>query len=132
MAAARSWARWAEDRGNWPEAAQAYRHATTALRDLLDVQLVLSHKHVWMAEAFGVPARSAYAHARAGDPERAVVEIEHGRALQLAEALERNLIEDILAREGNPLAVRLQRVSAQTRHLAIPVTREICQRSGAF
>ncbi|WP_416986131.1 CHAT domain-containing protein [Streptomyces sp. T028] len=120
LSAARSWARWAEDRGAWAEAAEAYRHATKALGELLDAQLLLSHKHLRLSGALGLPARSAHAHARAGDLARAVTEIEHGRAVQLTEALDHAFLERAAAAADSPLAARLRRIGADVRRLMVP------------
>jgi len=122
LAAARSWARWAERRGSWGEAAGAYRQATAAVRALVELQLLLPQKHQWLRGSRDLTVRSAYAHLRAGQTRQAVLEVERGRALQLSEVLEHAALARFAARAGSPLADRMHRLAAQGRALRLRPT----------
>ncbi len=87
---ARNWAQWAAGREAWSEAAEAYGYALRALDRVFRAQLLRRHKELRLVDAQGLPARAAFAYARAGDPGAAAVALEEGQALLLSEALERD------------------------------------------
>lgn len=87
---ARTWGDWALERGEWAEAAEAYEYGEKAIEGLLEVQVLRTAKETWLREVQGVMENAAYALARSGDLEQAVVVIETGRARLSAEAMERN------------------------------------------
>jgi CHAT domain len=89
LVAALVWGRWAAQREDWEEAAEAYGYGLEALTRLFDVQLLRPHKEARLREVVGLPANVAYALAKAGWPDKAVVALERGRALLLNEALGR-------------------------------------------
>ena len=93
MLAARTWGAWADARQDWREAAEAYGCGLTALDRLFRAQLNREHKEQWLLEAQVIPARAAYATAKLNDPRSAVTALEQGRALLLADRLERDRID---------------------------------------
>src|SRR5947209_2909504 len=95
---AREWASWSEWREAWNEAAEAYDHALGALQDLYDRQLVRADQELRLEQARDVARRAAIAHVRAhqsdgADLREAVIAIEQGRALWLADALGRRELD---------------------------------------
>jgi CHAT domain-containing protein len=93
LIAAHNWGSWATQRRSWPEAVEAYRLGLRIGNQLLTTQLLRSHKEVWLRENRGMASRGAYALARTGDPQGAVLMVEQHRALLLSEALERDRAE---------------------------------------
>ena len=90
---ARNWGRFATLREAWPEAAEAYRHAVNATEELFRRQPVRADQEAWLALAAPVPAMAAYALARAGQVDEAVVALERTRTLLLSDALNRDRAE---------------------------------------
>ncbi|MGW6504902.1 hypothetical protein [Nonomuraea angiospora] len=88
LLAAGNWERSASRVGDWRAAAESSTYALRALEQLFRAQLTRRHKETWLAEAQGLPARAALAHALAGDPRGAVVAFESGRALLHSEMLD--------------------------------------------
>jgi len=86
--AGRSWGDWASVRDSWNEAVMAYREALSAVDRLLRDQILRLGKESWLREIQGLTERMAYALAKVGRAEDAVVTLENGRARLLAEALE--------------------------------------------
>jgi len=93
LLAARTWGGWADARHGWREAAEAYGCGLTALDHLFRAQLNREHKEQWLLEAQVIPARAAYAIAKVDDPRSSVTALEQGRALLLADRLERDRID---------------------------------------
>jgi len=93
LLAARTWGTWADARHDWHEAVEAYRFALIALDHLFRAQLNREHKEQWLLEAQVIPARAAYAMANVDGPQSAVTALEQGRALLLADRLERDRID---------------------------------------
>jgi CHAT domain-containing protein/tetratricopeptide (TPR) repeat protein len=94
LTSSRNWGAWALERAAkgttaWDEAAEAYSFGLEAIERLFRIQLLRISKESWLREAQGLHGRAAYALARSGDPCRAVVTLEQGRARLLAEVLER-------------------------------------------
>jgi len=89
LAASRNWARSATARAAWGEATEASRYAVEATEDLFRRQYARADQEAWLELATPVPAMAAYAIARAGYPEEAVLALERTRALLLSDALER-------------------------------------------
>lgn len=88
IVAGRSWGDWAAQRNAWDEAVTAYREALSAVDRLLRDQILRLGKESWLREIQGLAERMAYALAKLGRAEDAVVTLENGRARLLAEALE--------------------------------------------
>jgi hypothetical protein len=89
LGAAMRWGGWEAGRGCWPEAADALELGLAALTQQLDRQDRRADKESWLVDALGLPAAAALAHVRADDPARAVIALDHGRAMLLADALRR-------------------------------------------
>lgn len=90
FAAGRTWGNWALSRDAWDEAIVAYSAALEAAESLRTVQLSRRGKESWLREVQHLPARLAFAHARANDLGAAVLALENGRAVILAQAIERD------------------------------------------
>jgi len=84
----REWGDWALDRESWAEAARAYRYCLDNLMLLSAANAARHHKTTWLEPASRVPARIAYACARAGDPDTGAAMFEKGRAFLLNETAE--------------------------------------------
>lgn len=87
LGAAIRWGDWESGGCRWGEAVDAYTLGLDALRQVVATQLDRADKEGWLADARGLPSAAALAGARAGDLERAVLMMEDGRAVLLAEAL---------------------------------------------
>jgi tetratricopeptide (TPR) repeat protein len=89
LGAAMRWGAWEAERRCWPEAGDAYELGLAAMAQLVGRQQLRADKESWLADAQGLPAAAGFAHVRAGHLDRAVIAVEHGRAMLLAEALQR-------------------------------------------
>jgi len=78
---------WEARNQRWAMAADAYNTALAILARLVGVQRMRTDKESWLIDALGLPAKAAYANARAGAPTKAVTAVDHGRAMLLAEEL---------------------------------------------
>ena len=94
LLAARNWLNAAFSHERWSQAAQAYERFDAIAVGLLGVQQGRRDKETWLREFADVPARAAYALARLGRLESAVMSLEHGSARLLAEALQRGTRAD--------------------------------------
>ncbi len=74
----------------WAEAASAYSKALEASEILYQSAILLDGKAVELAETNDLPRRAAYALARSGDLQAAVLILEQGRARGLSETLDRD------------------------------------------
>jgi len=74
----------------WQEAAALYQRGLEAAENLYQASLLRSSKEAELAETADLYRRAAYASARSGDLQNAVVALERGRARLLSEALERD------------------------------------------
>lgn len=90
LAAVECWQRWASERAAWAEVAEACEAGLRAAAELHRTQLERDHQLVWLRSTRGLPAAAALAHDRLGDPRKAVSTLDSGRALLLADALERD------------------------------------------
>ncbi len=90
LAAAKAWGNWALGRESWQEAGEAYAYALRAAFQLVRTQLLRRHKELWLYAAQGVAAFDAFALGKLGDARGAVAVLEQGRAILLAEALQRD------------------------------------------
>jgi CHAT domain-containing protein len=88
--AARNWGRWAVQRQQWSETAEAYGYGLTTGRQMLARQLQRSQKENTLADLQEMAAPAAYALTKLGKLEQAVAIAEGGRARLLGEAMERN------------------------------------------
>ena len=87
LGAAMRWGDWETERRCWPEAGEAYRQALDAMAAVVESQLSRADKESWLADAQAVPAAAGYALVRSAGPRAAVVALEQGRGVLLAEAL---------------------------------------------
>jgi hypothetical protein len=116
LTSARRWGAWASRRASWAEAAGAYDVGLDAAERLWRGQAGRADQEIWLGAAQGMPDRASFARARAGEPHRAVVVLELGRARLLAEALRGG--PDQLAAQAPALADRYQRAAARFRSLS--------------
>jgi CHAT domain-containing protein/tetratricopeptide (TPR) repeat protein len=90
VAATCSWGRWAVERQQWGETAEAYGYGLATGRQLLGRQLHRMHKENWLRDLQEMSAPAAYALAKLGRYEEAVAVMECGRGRLLAETLQRH------------------------------------------
>ncbi len=90
LAAGRQWGAWAAEEARWQEAAEAFDGALDAAEELYRRQVGRHGREAWLKLAPGLPADAAVAAARAGQPDRAVLALERGRARMLSDALDRD------------------------------------------
>jgi hypothetical protein len=89
LAAAMRWGNWEARHRRWDKSVEAYAFGLEMVRQLVAGQQARPDKESWLADASGLPSAAGYVSAKAHDLERAVVMIEDGRAILLAEALAR-------------------------------------------
>lgn len=89
LGAAMRWGDWEAQRTCWAPAAAAYEHGLAVLIQLVSRQRLRADQQSWLVDALGLATRAGYAHVRAGAPVAAVTALEHGRAVLLADALQR-------------------------------------------
>ncbi|MFI5912058.1 CHAT domain-containing protein [Dactylosporangium sp. NPDC051541] len=87
---ARAWGDDAAGRGEWAAAAEAYAAGVEAVQRLLETQVLRDDYAVWLHAADRVFTDAAEAAARTGRPMDAALALERGRALVLAETLQRD------------------------------------------
>ena len=109
---------WAWGEGWWAEAGEAYGQAMHALHLAVRRQASREERELILRLAPGVAARAAFGLVRAQENEAALVALETGRAVLLAEAFDRRSIDydRIAAAAGRPKA-------DQYRHLTAEMTR---------
>jgi tetratricopeptide (TPR) repeat protein len=122
LAAALTLAGWAGERGDWDEAADAYRAAMATAEDYLRVQLVRGSTEAALRRVDRLYADAAHALGRTGQPSEAAAAVERGRAVLLSEALgHERALAGLLATtdraEVTALAERFQRASSRVREL---------------
>ena len=115
LRAGRAWGAWAAEEQRWPEAAEAFAVALGAAEDLYRRQVGRADREAWLRLAPGLPGDAAFACARAGSGERAVLALERGRARMLSDALDRDRAEvDALAADGRAALADRFRAAAAT------------------
>ena len=114
LKAASNWSRAALGWCDWPMAAEACEIGLAATERLFRAQVLRENKALWLEEANGLPARAAYALAKLGKLQQAVVTMERGRAVLLSEALNRrgHGLEGLTALGQDKLRVRFQQAAA--------------------
>jgi hypothetical protein len=125
LAAALTLAGWAAERGEWDEAADAYRTAMTIAEDYLRAQLVRDSQEAAMRGIGGLYADAAYSFALTGQQAQAATAIERGRAVLLSQALDldRALAELLAANDRKDVAALAEcfrRAAARVRALTGP------------
>ncbi|MFC6084520.1 tetratricopeptide repeat protein [Sphaerisporangium aureirubrum] len=118
LMAAENWGRWALERRAFAEASEAYGFAWRAADRLYRTQAGRSYKQTWLLSFTGLSAGAALAAARSGDVPSAALALERGRAMLLAEALERDRAElDDLAAHRPDLSRRYLAAAEHVRSL---------------
>jgi hypothetical protein len=102
LGAAIRWGDWESRNRRWAEALDAYALGLDALRQVVAGQQMRADKESWLGDARGLPAAAGLAGARAGALQRAVVMMEDGRAVLLAEALAQRRFVSIRAQLVDP------------------------------
>ncbi|MFF7334756.1 CHAT domain-containing protein [Streptomyces sp. NPDC008150] len=113
--AARGWSESAWRRGAMAEVAEAGQVAVPLLHDIASLQLGREGKAVALRQADGLAARTAFALASAGRAGEAAVVLEAGRAVMLAETMQRehpDLLR-LLSGEYRNLSSRFRRAAEQ-------------------
>jgi hypothetical protein len=113
LAAAGNWGTWATERRAWPEAVEAYGFALQAADRLRRLQLLREYKQTWLRSCEGLAAGAAFADAMAGQLTAAVLAAERGRALLLADALERDRADLDDLRQHRPSLAERYRAAAE-------------------
>ncbi len=90
LIAASNWLRWAFSRGAWLEVVEAHGFLEDILALLVRRQLFRSAKERWLRDCQGQAMRAAYAMAKLGRVEDAIVVLERDRARIFSQALEAN------------------------------------------
>ena len=113
--AASNWSRAALGWRDWPMAAEACEIGLAATERLFRTQVLREDKALWLEEANGLHARAAYALAKLGRFQQAVVAMERGRAVLLSEALNRGAhgLEGLAALGHSQLQTRFQQAVAR-------------------
>lgn len=122
LAAATTLAGWDGERGDWPEAAAAYRTAMATAESYLRVQLARDSTEAAMRGVGGLYADAAHALSRAGQAAGAATAAERGRAFLLSMALDRERgLAALLATAGSAeltgLAERFRLAAERVRQL---------------
>ena len=78
------------ERAEWDKASKAYQKAIKATNILYQASIFLNTQKVELSRANDLFRKAAYAQARAGDLEGALVTLEQGRARSLSDSLERD------------------------------------------
>jgi CHAT domain-containing protein len=103
---------------NWSQAAKAYENAFAAAETLYQSCEFLYSKTAELKQIADLPRLSAYAYAKVGDLQSAVVAIEIGRARGLSESLERNRANlQQLAQLAPELAAQYQEITQEIREI---------------
>jgi len=89
LGAARSWGDWEAGRRAWDAAGLAYECGLAATRQLVARQETPTDKQSWLLDSLGLSTAAAFCFGQAAESTRAVVALEQGRALMLAEAIQR-------------------------------------------
>jgi tetratricopeptide (TPR) repeat protein len=87
LIAAQDWGAWAGERQAWQEAAEAYRYGLDAVRRLIGAEASRADKETWLRGTRKVATGLAAALSMSHAPRDAVVALERGRAMLLAEML---------------------------------------------
>jgi CHAT domain-containing protein len=112
--ASRSWGRWALERREWEESAEAFQPGLETIDLLVRQHALRSSKEDWLREAQGIPAQYAYALQRTGNTSQALQVIESGRARLLSEQLALGQLDlSALGKTAPALAERYSQLSQE-------------------
>jgi CHAT domain-containing protein/tetratricopeptide (TPR) repeat protein len=119
LKAAYNWSQAALGWRDWPLAVEACEIGLAAVERLLQTQMLREHKGLWLEEANGLHATAAYALAKLGRPQQAVVTLDRGRAVLLSEALDRggHGLEGLAGLGHDELRTRFHRAVARVTEL---------------
>jgi hypothetical protein len=118
LAAAVNWVTWEVSRSAWPEVVAGDGYALRAAEALHRSQQLRAHRETWLLVSRGLAAEGAYAAVQSGDLRGAVVRMERGRAILLADDLDvvptalGRLPDDDLARRYTAAARRLEGIAS--------------------
>ena len=131
LGAARNWGRWALQRKQWAEAAEAFDYGLATGRQLLARQLLREHKESWLRDLQEMSGALSYALTKLGRYEDATAVMERGRARLLGEALQRRRrdLEHLPARGHGDLFQRYREIVQQQEQLTQPETQRPGQRA---
>jgi len=125
------WGAWALECSDWKTAAEAYTYGVEAQRRLYETQLLPGDRRQWLAAAPELHANAAYAFARCGDMQQAVVTLEHGRARELSTALSRDRTNmSFLAQTKPELVARYHTTVEQLRMWQMSDVRRTAESTG--
>ena len=129
LGAARNWGRWAFQRKQWAETAEAYGYGLTTGHQLLVRQLRREDKESWLRDLQEMSGTTAYALAKLNRFEEAATTMERGRARLLAEALQRRRrdLDQLPARGHTDLHQRYREIVERQEQLTRPETRQADQ-----
>ncbi|MEV1117201.1 CHAT domain-containing protein [Actinosynnema sp. NPDC049800] len=111
------WGDWAARNADWELAAEAFGKAIVAARLLAATQLHPRTHFVRLNHTGALPVRAAYALAKLGRHEEALLTLEQGRARLLSETLERDNAD--LSSLGGELRDRFRAAAARVRQLRV-------------
>jgi CHAT domain-containing protein/tetratricopeptide (TPR) repeat protein len=116
---AHNWSQAALGWRDWPLAIEACEIGLAAVDRLFRTQVLREHKGLWLEEANGLHATAAYALAKLGRPQQAVVTLERGRAVLFSEALDRegHGLEGLAGLGHDELRARFDRAVARLAEL---------------
>lgn len=115
LAAAVNWVTWEVSRRDWPEVVTGDGYALRAAEALHRSQQLRAHRETWLLVSRGLAAEGAYAAAQSGDLRGAVVRMERGRAILLADDLD--VVPIALGRLPDDLARRYTAAARRLRSL---------------
>lgn len=108
------------EKEEWDRSATAYQKAIDATNILYQASIFLNTQKVELSGAGGLFRKAAYARAKAGDLEVALVTVEQGRARSLSDALERDRKElDSLKRESPGLYNQYKKIVEEIKQIEI-------------
>ncbi|WP_242907403.1 hypothetical protein [Actinomadura terrae] len=90
LTTAETWGRWAAEREAWAEAAEAYDAGLLAAARLHRLQPLAEYRRTWLRSSRGMAAEASRVQVALGRLADAAVTAERGRALLLADALDRD------------------------------------------
>ncbi|MCG8418848.1 MAG: CHAT domain-containing protein [Proteobacteria bacterium] len=126
--AADQWLTWAFSRRAWDQVARAHDYAHQCSEKLVRIQLLRRHQEDCLAQTQGMAARAAYALAKQGELERAVVALERGQARLLSDALARDRADlDQLPAQGYGELLERYREASDRWNTASDKTRALYQ-----
>ncbi len=126
---AHQWGLWAMQRGEWEQAQEAWDYGRQAADQMYKVQLLRASKEIQLRDLQPIAALAAYTSTKLSEYDRAVEQLENGRARMLTEATERERADLERIKNSHPDLVQQYREAAdRIRLLSI---RELQQPDGS-